>query len=155
RTLRRERFTPPRSPASAGHLAEPICTNESDQTMTQVLRFDSVTKTFGAGNTEIRALSDVSLSVDHGEMVAVMGPSGCGKSTLLHLAGGLEKPTAGSVETCGRALVEASPAELATLRRNDVGYVFQRLNLIPSLSAIENVMLPLELDGIGVRQARA
>ncbi len=123
--------------------------------MTQVLRFDSVTKTFGAGNTEIRALSDVSLSVDHGEMVAVMGPSGCGKSTLLHLAGGLEKPTAGSVETCGRALVEASPAELATLRRNDVGYVFQRLNLIPSLSAIENVMLPLELDGIGVRQARA
>ncbi|MGY6502567.1 MAG: ABC transporter ATP-binding protein [Acidimicrobiales bacterium] len=122
--------------------------------MTNVLTFEGVTKTFGSGSTETRALDSVSVTVAHGEMVAVMGPSGCGKSTLLHLAGGLEPPTAGQVVACGRNLGDASAAELSTLRRNDVGYVFQRLNLIPSLTAVENVMLPLELDGIGSRQAR-
>lgn len=122
--------------------------------MNPVLTFDAATKTFGSGSTEIRALDSVSLSVDRGEMVAIMGPSGCGKSTLLHLAGGLEPPTSGQVVACGRNLGDCSAAELSSLRRNDVGYVFQKLNLIPSLTAIENVMLPLELDGIGARQAK-
>lgn len=119
-----------------------------------VVRFRGVTKVFGRGATETRALDSVDIDIQAGELVAVMGPSGCGKSTLLHIAGGLEAPTAGQVETCGRDLTEASVAELSALRRNDVGFVFQRLNLIPSLTAIENVMLPLELDGLGGRQAR-
>src|SRR5205823_11125296 len=85
--------------------------------------------------------------VEESEFVAVMGPSGCGKSTLLHLAGALETPSAGSVRVGGRELAGLGAAARSELRRNDVGYVFQRLNLIPSLTAIENVMLPLELVG--------
>ena len=119
-----------------------------------IVSFDGVTKVFGRGSTETRALDSVSLSVAPGEMVAVMGPSGCGKSTLLHVAGGLERPTAGQVVTCGRNLGDADVGALSSLRRNDVGFVFQRLNLIPSLTALENVMLPIELDGTGGRQAR-
>lgn len=119
-----------------------------------VVSFEAVTKVFGSGSTEIRALNNVTFNVFPGELVAVMGPSGCGKSTLLHVAGGLERPTSGQVVTAGRNLGDISAQELASLRRNDVGYVFQRLNLIPSLTAMENVMLPLELDGLGSRQAR-
>jgi putative ABC transport system ATP-binding protein len=87
-------------------------------------------------------------------MVAVMGPSGCGKSTLLHLAGALEDPSAGRVLVDGRDLSTLDARGRSTLRRRDVGYVFQRLNLVASLTAIENVMLPLELDGVGIREAR-
>ena len=119
-----------------------------------IVRFDGVTKVFGRGSTETRALDSVSIAVQPGELVAVMGPSGCGKSTLLHVAGGLERPTAGQVVTCGRNLGDIGVGELSALRRNDVGFVFQRLNLIPSLTAVENVMLPLELDGVNRRQAR-
>ena len=95
-------------------------------------------------------------SVDAGEFVAVMGPSGCGKSTLLHLAGALETPSAGlGPRRRTRARRRSTPPSRGELRRRDVGYVFQRLNLIPALTAIENVMLPLELDGrTGTRAAR-
>ncbi|MBK5224733.1 MAG: ABC transporter ATP-binding protein [Acidimicrobiia bacterium] len=119
-----------------------------------ILSFDGVTKVFGSGSTETRALDSITFRVMPGELVAVMGPSGCGKSTLLHVAGGLERPTAGQVVTCGRNLGDISLAALSTMRRCDVGYVFQKLNLIPSLTAVENVMLPLELDGMNRRQAR-
>ena len=122
---------------------------------TPVLDFLDVVKSYGAGPTEVRAVSGVSLSVAPGEFVAVMGPSGCGKSTLLHLAGALEEPSAGRVLVNGRDLGGMHLAERAELRRRDVGYVFQRLNLIPSLTAVENVMLPLELDGVATRTARA
>jgi putative ABC transport system ATP-binding protein len=113
-----------------------------------------VVKSYGQGDAEVYALRSITMSVAPGELVAVMGPSGCGKSTLLHLAGALELPSAGRVRVAGRDLAGLSAEEQAELRRRDVGYVFQRLNLIPSLTAVENVMLPLELDGVAARQAR-
>jgi putative ABC transport system ATP-binding protein len=123
--------------------------------MTSILEFDDVVKSFGSGQTEVRALRGVTLNVAEGEFVAVMGPSGCGKSTLLHLAGALETPSAGSIRVGGRELAGMGAAERSELRRNVVGYVFQRLNLIPSLTAIENVMLPVELAGGSHRNARS
>ena len=120
-----------------------------------VVEFVDVVKSYGAGPTEVSALTDVSLIVEPGEIVAVRGPSGCGKSTLLHLAGGLENPNAGRVLVGGRDLATMDAAERAELRRRHVGYVFQRLNLVVGLTALENVMLPLELDGSGAREARA
>lgn len=119
-----------------------------------VVEFIDVVKSYGSGPTETRALTSVDLCVQPGEFVAVMGPSGCGKSTLLHLAGGLEPVTAGRVLVNGRDISEMSAPALATLRRREVGYIFQRLNLIPSLTAVENVMLPLELDGVRRSEAR-
>jgi putative ABC transport system ATP-binding protein len=118
------------------------------------LELRSVVKRFGEGTTEVRALTDVSLSVAAGELVALMGPSGCGKSTLLHLAGGLDDPSAGSVLVDGRDIATLNLRARAALRRRDVGYVFQRLNLVPSLTALENVQLPLELDGVSARESR-
>ncbi|KAB8193669.1 ATP-binding cassette domain-containing protein [Nonomuraea phyllanthi] len=101
---------------------------------------------------EVRALGGVSLDVSAGELVAVMGPSGSGKSTLLNVAGGLDRPTSGTVTIEGEDL--AAVKDLAALRRTSVGYVFQDLNLIPSLTAAENVMLPRELDGVRTGRAR-
>jgi putative ABC transport system ATP-binding protein len=111
--------------------------------MTAMLEFDDVVKSYGSGATEVRALRGVTLSVAPGEFVAVMGPSGCGKSTLLHLAGALETPSAGAISVAGRKLADLDTAGRSELRRRDVGFVFQRLNLIPALTAVENVMLPL------------
>src|SRR5262249_6641218 len=123
--------------------------------MTAILEFDDVVKSYGSGTTEVRALRGISLTVAPGEFVAVMGPSGCGKSTLLHLAGALETPSAGTIRVGGRELAALDAAGRSELRRRDVGFVFQRLNLIPALTAIENVMLPLELEGEPARTARA
>ncbi|MEV4891716.1 ABC transporter ATP-binding protein [Nonomuraea sp. NPDC055795] len=100
----------------------------------------------------VHALNGVNLDVSPGELVAVMGPSGSGKSTLLNLAGGLDRPTSGRVVIEGHDLAEVR--DVAALRRRSVGYVFQDLNLIPALTAAENVMLPRELDGVRTRQAR-
>jgi putative ABC transport system ATP-binding protein len=113
-----------------------------------------VVKRYGQGTAEVRALTNVSITVEPGQFLAMMGPSGSGKSTLLHLAGGLERPSAGQVVVAGRDLDALDAAGLAALRRREVGYVFQRLNLVPTLTAVENVMLPLELDGVPVRKAR-
>jgi putative ABC transport system ATP-binding protein len=114
-----------------------------------------VTRVHGSGETAVHALHGVSLAVRSGQLVAVMGPSGSGKSTLLHLAGGLDAPTEGVVQVEGVRLDELGRAGLAALRRRSIGYVFQDLNLIPALTAAENVALPRELDGAGARQARA
>jgi putative ABC transport system ATP-binding protein len=122
--------------------------------MTTVLELDRVSRVHGAGAAEVHALRGVSLTVDAGELVAVMGPSGSGKSTLLHLAGGLDAPTAGRVVVEGTDLGTLSRTALARLRRRAVGYVFQDFNLIPALTAAENVALPRELDGVAARAAR-
>lgn len=118
------------------------------------LELRGVRRTFGAGHTAVTALADVSVTVAAGEVVALMGPSGSGKTTLLALAGGLDRPTRGVVEVDGVDLAGLDAAALAALRRRRVGFVFQELNLIPGLTAVENVALPLELDGVGARRAR-
>jgi len=124
-----------------------------------VLLLSAVTRDHVQGDTTVHALRGVDLAVDAGELVAVMGPSGSCKSTQLHIAGGLDTPTSGQVFVEDRDLASLSAAQVAAVRRRSVGYVFQDLNLLPSLSAIENVALPLELDGVrgGVarRTARA
>jgi putative ABC transport system ATP-binding protein len=119
-----------------------------------LLEFRGVRKTFGSGETAVHAVRSLDLAVHTAEFVVVMGPSGCGKSTLLHLAAGLEVPTEGSVAIAGEVLERATKAELAALRRRNIGVVFQRLNLVTELTVLENVMLPLELDGLSTREAR-
>ncbi|MEU7910529.1 ABC transporter ATP-binding protein [Microbispora bryophytorum] len=113
-----------------------------------------VVRVHGGGTGAVHALRGVSLDVAAGELVAVMGPSGSGKSTLLNLAGGLDRPTEGSVRLEGRELRDLSPEQLAELRRRSAGYVFQDLNLVPSLTVAENVALPRELDGVRTAKAR-
>ena len=120
-----------------------------------VLELRDVVKRYGDGPTEVVALDHVTLTIEPGEMVAVMGPSGSGKSTVLHLAAGMEPVTAGQVCVDGRDLAGLSAADLAALRRRELGVVFQRYNLVPTLTALENVLLPLEFDGRSRRAARA
>ncbi|QAY60664.1 ABC transporter ATP-binding protein [Microbacterium protaetiae] len=119
-----------------------------------ILRMVGVSQQYGVGETSVSALSGVDLEVARGELVAIMGASGSGKSTLLSIAGGLQHPTAGEVIVEGRHLSTATPRELALLRRRSLGFVFQDFNLIPTLTALENVTLPLELDGFRARLAR-
>jgi putative ABC transport system ATP-binding protein len=123
--------------------------------MTLVLQLIDVSRVHGEGITAVHALRGVSLDVQAGEFVAIMGPSGSGKSTMLNVAGGLDTVSAGDVVVEGNALAGMSRAELAKIRRRSVGYVFQELNLIPALTAAENVSLPRELDGVSTRKARA
>lgn len=115
--------------------------------MSVMIELQGVTKSFGSGDAKVTAIKQIDLTVRSGELVAVMGPSGSGKSTLLTIAGGLERPTAGKVLVSGRDLSAATNAELTDFRRKVVGFVFQEFNLIPSLTLLENVSLPLELDG--------
>jgi putative ABC transport system ATP-binding protein len=119
-----------------------------------VLRLIGVTQQYGSGETAVSALSGVDLEVAAGELVAIMGASGSGKSTLLSIAGGLATPTTGEVVIEGAYLSSQSQKQLAALRRRSLGFVFQDFNLIPTLTALENVTLPLELDGFRARVAR-
>jgi putative ABC transport system ATP-binding protein len=123
--------------------------------MTRALELLRVSKTYGSGPNEVHALRDVDLTVDRGELVAVMGPSGSGKSTLLTIAGSLEEPSSGQVLVDGVDIAAVSRSSRARMRRRSIGYVFQDFNLLPGLTALENVTLPLELDGIGMKAARA
>jgi putative ABC transport system ATP-binding protein len=118
------------------------------------LELRKVTKRYGEGHAEVVAVQEVDLSVEAGELVAVMGPSGSGKSTLLSIAGSLEDPTSGEVTVGGALLSAMSRNEKARLRRQTIGYVFQDFNLLAGLTAAENVSLPLELDGTPTRKAR-
>src|ERR1700704_791370 len=116
--------------------------------MTQLLRFEGVSKRFHRGAEEVVALDKVDLSIEAGEFVALIGPSGSGKSTLLHLAGGLDQPDSGRILLGDRDLAMLSIGERAKLRRREVGFVFQFFHLIPTLTVTENVELPLLLDGV-------
>jgi putative ABC transport system ATP-binding protein len=123
--------------------------------MSAAIELRQVSKVYGSGPTEVHALREVDLSVRAGELVAVMGPSGSGKSTLLTIAGTLEEPSSGDVFIAGHELAGMSANDRARLRRRSIGYVFQDFNLLAGLTAVENVALPLELDGTKVKAARA
>ncbi|HEY6791891.1 MAG TPA: ABC transporter ATP-binding protein [Trebonia sp.] len=127
----------------------------SENTAMSMLELRQVSRSYGQGSAEAHALRDVSLTADEGAMVAVMGPSGSGKSTLLTIAGTLEDPTSGEVLIGGELARNLSRGAKARLRRRVIGYVFQDFNLLPGLTAAENVSLPLELDGVPGRKARA
>lgn len=122
--------------------------------MSAVLRMRSVSRTHGEGSLAVHALQDFDLTVAERELVAVMGPSGSGKSTMLQIAGGLDRPTAGRVDVDGIDLTCLDRTGLAAVRRRHVGYVFQELNLVSTLTLAENVALPMELDGTPRRRAR-
>ena len=122
--------------------------------MTCMLEARNLTKTYETAGTKVAALRGVSLSIERGEFVAIMGPSGCGKSTLLNLLAGLDRATAGEVWLDGERIDEMSETELAQLRRRRIGFVFQFFNLLPTLSAVENVELPLLLVGRRRKDAR-
>jgi putative ABC transport system ATP-binding protein len=119
------------------------------------LELRRVSKSYGEGAAEVNAIRDVDLAVERGSLVAVMGPSGSGKSTLLTIAGSLEEPTSGEVTIDGASLQAMTRNDKARLRRRTIGYVFQDFNLLAGLTAVENVALPLELDGLSGKRAQA
>ena len=112
-----------------------------------ILQTKDLRKIYGAGDTEVRALDGVNLTVEKGEFVAVVGTSGSGKSTLLHMLGGLDRPTSGTVTVDGREIFALKDEELTIFRRRKIGFVFQNYNLVPVLNVYENIVLPIQLDG--------
>ena len=112
-----------------------------------ILETKDLRKIYGSGDTEVRALDGVNLTVEAGEFVAIVGTSGSGKSTLLHMLGGLDRPTAGSVTVDGKDIFSLSDEALTIFRRRKVGFVFQNYNLVPVLNVYENIVLPIQLDG--------
>ena len=112
-----------------------------------ILQTKDLRKIYGAGETEVRALDGVDLTVEKGEFLAVVGTSGSGKSTLLHMLGGLDRPTSGSVTVDGREIFSLKDEALTIFRRRKIGFVFQNYNLVPVLNVYENIVLPIQLDG--------
>ena len=120
----------------------------------EILRVESLTKVYGKGENEVRALDGVSFSVEKGEFVAVIGPSGSGKSTLLHILGGVDRPTSGRVLMDGKDVYAQNEDQLAIFRRRQVGLIYQFYNLIPVLNVTENITLPVLMDGQRVNSDR-
>ena len=112
-----------------------------------ILETKDLRKVYGSGDTEVRALDGVDLTVEKGEFVAVVGTSGSGKSTLLHMLGGLDRPTGGTVTVDGKEISAMRDEELTIFRRRKIGFVFQNYNLVPVLNVYENIVLPIQLDG--------
>ena len=119
---------------------------ESEANM-ELLRIEHLTKVYGSGENEVRALDDISFSVPKGQFLAIIGPSGSGKSTLLHILGGVDRPTSGTVWVDGQDVYAQNEEQLAIFRRRQVGLVYQFYNLIPVLNVTENMTLPLRMDG--------
>lgn len=119
-----------------------------------ILSVEHLTKIYGDGDTAVRALDDVSFTVEAGEFIAIVGSSGSGKSTLLHIIGGVDRPTSGSVYVQGQDIYQRSDEQLAVFRRREVGLIYQFYNLIPILDVIENMTLPVLMDGRQVNQKR-
>ncbi|KAF1296183.1 ABC transporter ATP-binding protein [Enterococcus sp. JM4C] len=115
-----------------------------------ILTTSQLTKTYGTGDAQVHALNDVSIEIEAGEFIAIVGSSGSGKSTLLNMLGGLDTPDSGSVSVRGKDLSQLNNEELTVFRRRNIGFVFQNYNLVPILSAYENMTLPLKLDGVAV-----
>ena len=120
----------------------------------ELLRIEHLSKIYGTDENTVRALDDVSFSVAQGEFLAIIGPSGSGKSTLLHILGGVDRPTSGNVYMNGEDVYSRSDAELAIFRRREVGLIYQFYNLIPVLNVVENITLPVLMDGRKVNEAR-
>ena len=118
-----------------------------------ILETKDLRKFYGSGDTQVKALDGVDLSVENGEFVAIVGPSGSGKSTLLHMLGGLDRPTSGAVLVDGKDIFSLKDEELTIFRRRKIGFVFQSYNLVPVLSVYENIVLPIQLDGGKVDQS--
>ena len=119
-----------------------------------ILKVSNLTKVYGKGAQATCALDDVSFSIPEGQFVAIVGASGSGKSTLLHLIGGVDRPTSGTVELNGANIYARTDEQLAVFRRREVGLVYQFYNLVPILNVIENITLPVALDGRGVNEER-
>ena len=120
----------------------------------EMLRVENLTKVYGTGENQVRALDGVSFSVDKGQFVAIIGPSGSGKSTLLHILGGVDRPTSGKVYMNGQGVYKRNEDQLAIFRRREVGLIYQFYNLIPVLNVTENITLPVLMDGRKVNQER-
>ena len=120
----------------------------------EILKVENLCKVYGKGNNQVQALNDVSFSVEKGEFVAIVGQSGSGKSTLLHLIGGVDKPTSGHIFVDGKDVYKKNKDQLAIFRRRQVGLIYQFYNLIPILNVVENMTLPLKLDGQKVNETR-
>lgn len=120
----------------------------------ELIRVENLSKIYGEGASEVRALDGVSLSIDAGQFVAIVGPSGSGKSTLLHILGGVDKPTSGMVYLNGQSIFDRNDEQLAIFRRREVGLIYQFYNLIPVLNVVENIILPVLLDGRKVNHER-
>ena len=120
----------------------------------EILKIENLTKVYGSGENEVRALDGVSFSVEKGEFLAIIGPSGSGKSTLLHILGGVDRPTSGKVWLDGQDVYAQDEEQLAIFRRRQVGLIYQFYNLIPVLNVVENMTLPVLLDGRKVNEER-
>ena len=120
----------------------------------EILRIENLCKTYGKGENELKALDQISFSVQKGEFVAIIGPSGSGKSTLLHILGGVDTPTSGKVYVDGKDVYAQSPDQLAIFRRRQVGLIYQFYNLIPVLNVVENITLPVLMDGRKINEER-
>lgn len=115
--------------------------------MSDILKVDRLTKTYNSGERQLTVLENIDFNIKEGEIVSIVGPSGSGKTTLLGLCAGLDKPTSGTVELCGKTIGRLSEDERALVRNQNVGFIFQNFQLLPTLTALENVMIPLELQG--------